>query len=70
MTALKSTKLAEEHNFNIHDTEGFDPLLEFQPITTGDVHKIIKSLPSNKAPGCDKLTPKSWKTAHQLSLPL
>ena len=25
MTALKSTKLAEEHNFNIHDTEGFDP---------------------------------------------
>ena len=25
MTALKSTKLAEEHNFNIHDAEGFDP---------------------------------------------
>ena len=25
MTALKSTKLAEEHNFNIYDTEGFDP---------------------------------------------
>ena len=46
----------EEHNFNIHDTEGFDPcesdrnscpnntpLFAFQPITTGDVHKIIKS---------------------------
>ena len=25
MTALKAKKLAEEHNFNIHDTEGFDP---------------------------------------------
>ena len=57
MTALKAKKLAEEHNFNIHDTEGFDPcesdrnscpnntpLFAFQPITTGDVHKIIKTL--------------------------
>ena len=25
MTTLKATKLAEEHNFNIHDTEGLDP---------------------------------------------
>ena len=24
-TALKATKLAKEHNFNIQDTEGFDP---------------------------------------------
>ena len=53
MTALKAKKLAEEHNFNIHDTERFDPcesdgnscpnntpLNAFQPITTGDVHKI------------------------------
>ena len=57
MTALKAAKLAEEHNLNIHDTEGFDtcesdgnscpnntPLFAFQTITTGDVHKIIKSL--------------------------
>ena len=25
MTTLKATKLAEEHNFNNHDTEGLDP---------------------------------------------
>ena len=66
ITALNATKLAEEHNFNIHDTEGFDPcesdrnsgpkntpLFAFQPITTGDVHKIIK------LPVVIKLTPKS-----------
>ena len=53
MTALKATKLAEEHNFDIHRTEGFDacesdrvscpnntPLFAFQVITTGDVHNI------------------------------
>ena len=53
MTALKSTKLAEEHTFNIHDSEGFDPcesdrnsspnntpLFAFQVITTGDVRNI------------------------------
>ena len=48
MTALKATKLAEEHNFDIRGTEGFDL----------------------KLPVVIKLTPKSWKTAHQLSLPL
>ena len=55
------------YKLTIHDTEGFDqcksdcdscpndtPLFAFQPITTGDVHKIITSLPSNKAPGCDR----------------
>ena len=64
MTAQKATKLAEEHNFNIYDTEGIDPcesdhnccpnntpLFAFQPITSSNVHKIIKSLSSNKAPG-------------------
>ena len=49
MTALKATKLTEEHNFNIHD-RGFDPCASdriscpnnaFKPITTGDVYKII-----------------------------
>ena len=83
MTALKSTKLAEEHNFNIHDTEGFDPcesdrnscpnntpLFAFQPITTGDVHKIIKSLPSNKAPGCDKVNAKILKDSSPVIAPI
>ena len=53
MTALKATKLAEEHNFDIHGTEGFDPcesdrnscpnntpLFAFQVITAGDVRNI------------------------------
>ena len=83
MTALKATKFAEEHNFNIHGTEGFDPcesdrnscpnntpLFAFQPITTGDVHKIIKSLPSNKAPGCDKVNAKILKDSSPVIAPI
>ena len=83
MTALKATKLAEEHNFNIHDTEGFDPcesdrnscpnntpLFAFQPITTGDVHKIIKSLPSNKASCCDKVNAKILKDSSPVIAPI
>ena len=83
MTALKATKLAEEHNFNIHDTEGFDPcesdrnscpnntpLFAFQPITTGDVHKIMKGLPSNKAPGCEKVTAKILKDSSPVIVPI
>ena len=79
MTALKATKLAEEHNFNIHDTEGFDPcesdrnscpnntpLFAFQPITTGDV----QSLPSNKAPGCDKVNAKILKDSSPVIAPI
>ena len=73
----------EEHNFDIHDTEGFDlyesdrnscpnttPLFAFQPITTGDVHKIIKSLPSNKAPGCDKVNAKILKDSSPVIAPI
>ena len=80
---MKATKLAEEHNFNIHDTEGFDPcesdrnfgpnntpLFEFEPITTGDVHKIIMSLPSNKAPGCDKVNAKILKDSSPVIAPI
>ena len=83
MTALKSTKLAEEHNFNIHDKEGFDPcqsdrnscpnntpLFAYQLITTGDVHKIIKSLPSNKAPCCDKVNAKILKDSSPVIAPI
>ena len=31
------------------------PLFEFQPFTEKEVGKIIRSLPSNKAPGPDKV---------------
>ena len=83
MTALKATKFGEEHNFNIHDTEGFDPcesdrnscpnntpLFAFQPFTKGDVHKIIKSLPSNKVPGCDKVNVKILKDSSPVIAPI
>ena len=83
MTALKATKFAEEHNFNIHDTEGFDPcesdrnscpnntpLFAFQPITTGDAHKIVKSISSNKAPGCDKVNAKILKDSSPVIAPI
>lgn len=56
MTALKATKLSEEHNLNIHDTEGIElcksdcsscpkntPLFAFQPMTASDVHTIVES---------------------------
>ena len=74
MTALKATKLSEEHNFNIHYTEGFDPcesdrnscpnntpLFAFQPITTGDVHKLrlLRVYLQIKLPVVIELTPKS-----------
>ena len=38
-----------------------DNLFEFQSITMGDVNRIIKNLPSNKAPGCDKVNAKILK---------
>ena len=64
-------------------TQGFDPcesdrnscpnntpLFAFQPFTTGDVHKIIKSLPSNKAPGCDKVNAKILKDSSPVIAPI
>ena len=32
------------------------PLFEFQPVTEEEVGKIIRSLPSNKTPGQEKVT--------------
>ena len=67
--ALKRAKtLAEEHGFHslndkskqtptnscLHDDRC--PLFEFQPVTEKEVVKIIRSLPSNKAAGPDKVT--------------
>ena len=75
--------LTLKSNFNIHDTEGFDlcesdrnscpnntPLFAFQPITTGDVHKIIKSLSSNKTPGYDKVNAKILKDSSPVIAPI
>ena len=83
MTALKAANLAEEHNLNIQDTVGIHPckvdhtpgennhnLFEFQSITQGDVNRIIKNLPSNKAPGCDKVNAKILKHSLPVIVPI
>ena len=83
VTALKATNLAKEHNLNIRGTEGIHPcesirssgqnnttLLTFRSITTGDVQRIIRSLPSNKAPGCDKVNAKILKDGSPVIAPI
>ena len=83
VTALKATNLAEEHNLIFRGTEGIQKcksicnsgqngaaLFTFQSITTGDVQKIITSLPSNKAPGCDKVNAKILKDSSPIIAPI
>ena len=83
MTASKAVNLAAEYNLNIHDTNEINPcefdhssgqndttLFTFQSITTGDVQRIIKSLPSNKAPGCDKVNAKILKDSLPVIAPI
>lgn len=78
---MKATDLAEEHNLNSRDTEGIHPcesirssgqntLFMFRSITTGDVQKIIMSIPSNKAPGCDKVNAKILKDSSPVIAPI
>ncbi|PFX24919.1 putative RNA-directed DNA polymerase from transposon BS [Stylophora pistillata] len=42
----------------------------FRSITTGDVQKIIMSIPSNKAPGCDKVNAKILKDSSPVIAPI
>ena len=83
VTALKATNLAKEHNLNIRGTEGIHPcesirssgqnnttLFTFRSITTGDVQRIIRSLPSNKAPGCDKVNATILKDSSPVIAPI
>ena len=83
MTASKATNLADEYNLNIHDRNEINPcefdhgcgqndttLFTFQSITTGDVQRIIKRLPSNKAPGCDKVNAKILKDSSPVIAPM
>ena len=83
---MKATNLAEEHNLTnliFRGTEGIQPyesicnsgqngaaLFTFQSITTGDVQKIITSLPSNKGPGCDKVNAKILKDSFLIIAPI
>ena len=86
VTALKATNLADEHNLTnliFRETEGIQPcesicnsgqngatFFMFQSITTGDVQKIIMSLPFNKAPGCDKVNTKILKDSSPIIAPI
>ena len=71
--ASRAKAVAEEHNFNTFNQESSccpinnSPqdvqcsLFEFQSVTEEEVGKIIRSLPSNKAPGLDKVTARVLK---------
>ena len=71
--ASRAKTVAEEHNFYTFNQESNccpindSPqdvqcsLFEFQSVTEEEVGKIIRSLPSNKAPGLDKVTARVLK---------
>ena len=71
--ASRAKTVAEEHNFYTFNQESNCcpindspqdvqcPLFEFQSVTEEEVGKIIRSLPSNKAPGLDKVTARVLK---------
>ena len=71
--ASRAKTVAEEHNFHPFNQESNCcpingslqdvqcPLFEFQSVTEEEVGKIIRSLPSNKAPGLDKVTARVLK---------
>ena len=71
--ASRAKALAEEHNFYTFNQESSccpinnSPqdvqcsLFEFQSVSEEEVGKIIRSLPSNKAPGLDKVTARVLK---------
>ncbi|XP_044179151.1 uncharacterized protein LOC122960766 [Acropora millepora] len=71
--ASRAKAVAEEHNFYTFNQESSccpinnSPqdvqcsLVEFQSVTEEEVGKIIRSLPSNKAPGLDKVTARVLK---------
>ena len=62
LTALKAGQLAKDQNWtldsNAYETSNVSTLgeqFEFQPVSENDVANIILNLPSNKAPGFDKV---------------
>ena len=78
--ALKAKPLAEEHGFHSLNVKSIQPLtnsclhddrcrpFEFQPVMEKEVGKIIRSLPSNKAPGPDKVTARILKDSLPITL--
>ena len=78
--ALKAKTLAEEHGFHSLNYKSIHspmssclhadrrPLFEFQPVTEKEVGKIIRSLPSNKAPGPDKVIARVLKDSLTITI--
>jgi len=63
---LKAKTLADEHGFkqslknsSLHDDKC--PLFDCQPVYGKEIGKILRSLPSNKSPGPDKVTARVLK---------
>ena len=62
LTALKANQFAKDQNWtfdsNVYATPNIPVLseqFEFQPVSENDVANVILNLPSNKAPGFDKI---------------
>ena len=53
---------------NISDEDSVK--FRFHSVTDEDVSKIIKNLPSNKAPGYDKVTARVWKNSSPVTVPI
>ena len=78
--ALKAKTLAEEYGFHFLNDKSIQPptksylhddgcpLFEFQPVTEKRVGKIIRSLPSNKAAGPDKVTAEVLKDSLPITI--
>ncbi|KAL9950470.1 hypothetical protein ACROYT_G042968 [Oculina patagonica] len=82
ITADKAKQLAQEHSFSSSDRDLMcnstnftcancqEEIFSFSPVTESLVEKIIKGLPSNKAPGADKITSRVLKDSLPVSLPI
>ena len=77
--ALKAKTLAEKHGYFLDDEstlcplnsclhDNQCPLFKFQSVTEEEVGKIIRSLPSNKTPGLDKVTARVLKDSLPITL--
>jgi len=74
-------QFAKEHGFstssrdlscsrasNVHESDPRE-LFSFCPVAESQVQKIVKGLPSNKAPAMDKITSRVLKESLPISLP-
>ena len=77
--AKKASALASEHGLIFHDdinqhltsiSDEDSAKFRFHSVTEEDVSKIIKNLPSNKAPGYDKFTARVLKASSPVTVPI